>query len=236
MKTKLTERKGAKGLIIALLLAVIMIAGTVVPKEVIAGSTGFPWTHGDWSSRVRWEARKALSENASGTSSWPVSNSSYWLGDWDYVASDGYAYQRAILEASDVGPVTDIDNHHRGGWCTFFVRLVLYRATYWAGYGEHLTTPAYPDGLYAHVNGDYMTDRYDTVQPGWIFITTITPHYAIADQRANVNGQWGWWLIDSNFVESTPTYRYYIGKHFMSDATLRANSYRAWRPDRATAN
>lgn len=235
MKTERTERKGVKGLIMALLLAIIMIVETVIPSLVVAGTTGHLWTHGDWSSRVAWEARRALSESANGLSNWPVGNS--WLGDWNYVASDGYAYTMAAKEASDIGPVSDIDNHHRGGWCTFFVRLILYRATYWAGYGEHLTTPAYPAGLYDNVNGNYMTDRYDTVQPGWIFITTITPHYAIADQRANVNGQWGWWLIDSNYVETTKsTYRYYIGKHFMSDATLRANSYRAWRPDRATSN
>lgn len=234
MKTEYTERRGAKGLIIALLLAVIMITGMVIPSLVNAGSTGYSWTHGDWSSRVAWEARKALSESANGSSNWPVGN--YWLGDWNYVASDGYAYQRAVLEASDVGPVTDINNHHRGGWCTFFVRLILYRATYWAGYGEHLTTPDYPGSVYSWMDTKHMTQDFSSVRPGWILMTTVTPHYAIADSRVQVNGQWGWWIIDSNFVESYPTYAYYIGKHFMSDATLRANSYWAWLPSQATKN
>ena len=36
MKTKLTERKGAKGLIIALLLAVIMIVGVVLGARLAA--------------------------------------------------------------------------------------------------------------------------------------------------------------------------------------------------------
>lgn len=237
MKTKLTERKGAKGLIIALLLAVIMITGMVIPSYATVNGPGFTWNHGDYSSRVRWEARYALSRSANGTSTNPYGNS--WFGDWDYVASDSYAYNRAAAEAGWVvgGIATNTGispARYRGGWCTFFVRLILFRSTYWTGYGQHLTTPAFPEQVYAHVDGNYMTDRYDTVQPGWIFVTAVNQHYAVADERANVNGSWGWWFIDANYVGGNGNF--YIARHFMSDATLRANSYRAWRPDRATNN
>lgn len=51
---------------------------------------GSPWTHGDWSSRVAWEARYALSQSANGVSNFQTTNDSYgqrWYGDWNYVAS-----------------------------------------------------------------------------------------------------------------------------------------------------
>lgn len=243
MKTKLTERKGAKGLIIALLLAVSMIIGVVTISSATENE-GHYWTHGDWSSRVAWEARHALSRSATGSSAWPINSDSHgprWYGDWNYVADDWYAYGKAFNEAHGktypdlVGNVADDSlNHHRGGQCTFFVRLILLRATYWTGYGDHLTTPQYPNGLYAHVDGGYMTDNYASVQSGWVFITADNTHYAIADSRAYVNGQWGWWFIDANYVGGRGNF--FIGKHFMPDWKLRADNYRAWRPDRASYN
>ena len=200
---------------------------------------GFGWNYGDWSSRIAWEARYALSRSANGSSAWPVNPDKYgprWLGDWNYVDSDGYARDQAIEEATDVGPLGDTsDGHHLGGWCTFFVRLILYRATYWSGHGVHMTTPGFNGGVYSWCDGVHMTQNYWQAQPGWI-IASKDYHMGILDTRATVNGVVGWWIIDANWVGSESSYHYYIGRHFFPDTTLKTLGFWTWYPSWATTN
>jgi hypothetical protein len=199
---------------------------------------GFAWSHGDWCTRVVWEARHALSASASGVSNWPVSQDSYgprWYGDWNYVASDAYAYGKAAAEAGGVvGGVADASTgQHRGGWCTYFVRLILMRATYWAGFNEHLTTPGFPGSVYSWTNGASMTQDYGSMRPGFVF-SSPGRHMAIADVRATVNGRIGWYVIDANYVGGDGNF--FIGRHFLPDTVLKANNYWGWYPSWATTN
>lgn len=203
------------------------------------GGPGFTWTHGDWSFRVLWEARYALSQSANGISKLPISNvpgnNLGWYGDWDYPAKDLKALEQSKAEASGVvgslGP--DAYGHFRGGWCTFFVRLVLYRSSYWAGYNDHLVPPGFPLSVYTVTPS--MTNNYSLVKPGWVFASKSAVHMAIADSRATVDGKIGWWIIDANYVGGGNGY-FVIGKHFMSDAKLLSNGYLGWLPDWASSN
>lgn len=236
--TSCSEKKGGEvmGPEISQVNTAVAPDGKQEPKAVVIASDrtkpGFAWAYGDWSSRVAWEARRALSQRADGTSAWSITNG--YLGDWNYVASDGYARDQAMEEATDVGMLTDTsDGHHRGGWCTFFVRLVLYRASYWAGYGVHLTTPNFHQGVYSWCDPDHMTQRYWEVKPGWV-LSAPNYHMGIFDRRANVGGKDGWWVIDSNWVGGNGNF--WIGKHFMTDADLKAKNCWAWYPSWATTN
>lgn len=197
-----------------------------------------PFPGGDWSSRVLWEARYALSRSANGSSSAPIYENAgklkgFW-GDWDYANSDPYALGKAKEEAFGyVGLLGPANGHYRGGWCTFFARLVLYRATYWAGYGWHLTMPNYPGGVYSWCNGCCMSQDYGSARPGWLAMAKDV-HTAILEARAWDFGGWGWWVIDSNWTGGNGGY--YISKHFMTDAQLRAGGYWVWNPTWATTN
>lgn len=193
---------------------------------------------GDWSSRVAWEARKALDPRADGTSNYRISGDAYY-GDYDYARTDMTAYHNVMLESGyqygnttpgTVYPYNGLILWHEGT-CTWFVREVLYRASYWAGYGWHLTTPGYPGSVYTKVSG--MTQYYPTARPGWILVS-FGKHMAIADQRTTVNTKVGWWVIDSNYVGPGGTE--VIGRHFMSDEVLGAGGYWAWCPTWATTN
>ncbi len=66
------------------------------------------WTHGDWSSRVLYEARHALSKSNDGYSSNSDGSDIYqkWYGDWDYANDDATARDNAIEEGYGiVGPL-----------------------------------------------------------------------------------------------------------------------------------
>lgn len=200
---------------------------------------GHSWQHGDWTSRVLYEARYALNKNANGTSGVTQGSGAQqkWYGDWDYVSSDAVALAGAQTEAAGfVGTLSPAltsiipgKSVYRGGWCTFFVRLVLYRSTYY-NFVDHYTTPGFPDvGLYTIQ--DSMTQVYSNVQSGWVLLTPKNTHYAIAERREIVDGNVGWWVIDSNYVCS-----YCIGRHFFSDASLKTLGYYGWKPDRGTNN
>jgi hypothetical protein len=198
---------------------------------------GHAWQHGDWTARILYEARYALNADADGYSNIESGSgaSKKWYSDWNYVTSDSYAFTQASSEASNiVGTVTPAlwvpslgTSVYRGGWCTFFVRLVMYRATYWA-FDDHYTTPNYPNSSVYTIT-PAMTKNYASMQPGWVFLSPASTHYAIAEKRETIGGVAGWWMIDSNYVCS-----YCIGKHFMSDATLSNQGYYGWKPDRGT--
>lgn len=199
-----------------------------VTEQAVVGEA-HAWTHGDWSSRVAYEARYALSQSANGTSSLSRSGGGYY-GDWDYVGSDSFANNRATAEAggtSWTGVLGPYNGYYAGGECTYFVRLVLYRSTY-SSFSDHFTTPNYGVGSMYDINGE-MDSNPSNWQPGWAL--RGNGHYAFADQRTSVGGQNGWWVIDSNYVGS-----YRIGKHFFTDTQLASSSYYGWRPQRGSNN
>lgn len=196
---------------------------------------GHAWTHSDWSSRVLWEARYALSQNADGESSTSAGSGVYkkWYGDWNYTADDTYARNEAGYENWDiVGSLGYSNGYYLGGQCTYFVRLILYRATYW-NYDDHYTTPAYPSSVYTITGA--TTDDPSEFQAGWVLLTPTNTHYAIAEKRETIGGVTGWWVIDSNWVDYS-TQQFVIGKHFMSDSFLESQGYYGWQPDRGSNN
>lgn len=152
------------------------------------------------------------------------------MGGGDYVASDGYGYDMASKEAyNTVGPV----GPGKGGWCTFFVRLILYRSTYWSGYGQHLTTPGYPGSVYSWCYSPNMTQNYGSAKPGWVISSPSYSHMGILHERAYSEGAWGWFIIDSNWARP---YDYKIRRHFISDTKLKESGFWAWWPSWATPN
>ncbi len=206
--------------ILTVLLAVLAISSFSTSKAIAEVGESHNWTHSDWSSRVLWEARYALSQDADGYSSNYSGSglSKKWYGDWDYVNDDTTARDNARGEGYGImGPVGPYGSYYRGGQCTYFVRLILYRATYWY-FNDHYAMHNYPDSVYGNVNG--LEDDPTQFQPGWMLITATNTHYAIAEKRETISGVSGWWVIDSNWVGS-----YVIGKHFMSDATLQSQGY-----------
>ncbi len=218
------------------ILGLIMIC--LFPASNVFAEVGeaHEWTHGDWSSRVLWEAKYALSQAADGYSSNTTGSGIYkkWYGDWDYVNSDATARDNAKIEGYDImGPVgADGYGHYRGGECTYFVRLILYRATYWA-FNDHYAMHNYPDSVYSET--DNLESDPSNFQPGWMLLTPSNTHYAIAEKRETIDGVSGWWVIDSNWV-GWPDYTYVIGKHFMSDSLLINHGYYGTPPVLGTYN
>lgn len=201
-----------------------------------------PFPGGDWSSRVLWEARYALSQRADGSSKFPVYRTGSTLirefyGDWNYARSDPTAFNGVMAESHNQygnhWPGTAYGKYFHQGTCTWFVRELLYRSTYWAGYGWHLTTPGYPSSVYSWCDNAHMTQNYGSAKGGWV-ISSPGYHMAILEARAWDFGGWGWWVIDSNWVGGKGNEL--IGKHFMLDSDLKAKGFWAWCPTWATTN
>lgn len=241
---KQKERKMRYSIVLVLLATTASLSacgGDETPvgsiSQAVVGE-GHLWTHSDWSSRVAYEARYALSQSANGVSSRPIPGVGYY-GDWNYVANDSFAHSRASAEAGGgdwVGPVGESGGYYLGGQCTYFVRLVLYRATYWA-FSDHYTTPNYGmnpwHGMYEIGYIENKNAYPSQWQPGWVLLSATCGHYAIAEQRA-YNGGWGWWVIDSNYVGGGGNFR--IGKHFFTDSQLVNCNYFGSQPYRASYN
>lgn len=220
------------------LAKLVLISCILLPTAHAEARSGeaHTWNHGDWTSRVLWEARRALSQSASGYSSNSAGSGQYqkWYADWNYVASDPWARDRAQAEGYYImGPVTPTGGYYRGGECTYFVRLILFRSTYWA-YWDHYAMHNYPNSVYGNVQvSATMTNQPNQFRPGWMLIRAdpSSPHYAIAEKRATVGGKAGWWVIDSNWVAP-----HIIGKHFMSDDFLKQQKYHGTAPQKGTWN
>lgn len=196
-----------------------------------------PWSHGDWSWRILYEARHAVKKWGGECLSNPSNPGLYdkCFGSWNYVASDWNAYFRSWEEADGVaGNIGYYNGYNHGGECTFFVRLVLYRSTAWA-FNDHYTMPGHPY-LTVYTIRENMTPYPNQWQPGWV--VRSNGHFAIAEKRATVQGYSGWWIIDSNWVLNYAPYyeKYVIGKHFMTDNQLSSQGYYGWNPDLATYN
>lgn len=230
---------------IFLLISALVLAGCQKDDELIAEKkldsdislksigNSHVWTHGDWSSRILYEARYALSSAyANGYSSNTTGSGIYqkWYGDWDYTSDDIYARDQAEAEGYGImGLVGPDGSYYLGGECTYFVRLILFRSTYW-NFNDHYAMPNYPGSVY---DQSLLAKEDDPTQfqPGWVLFTITNRHYAISEKRATIGGVSGWWVIDSNWVRS-----YTIGKHFMSDTQLINLGYRGMLPDLGTDN
>ena len=246
-----------KWVLVVLVAAALMVGCGDVTNKVAAPTTEpqteptnavnkatIRWQAGDWSANVAWEARHAMSNKHDGTSNWPVPSDAYgprWLADrcytgsWNGEANDPFALSKASAEAFGyVGTVGHESggSHHYSGWCTFLVRLILYRSSYGLNNGYHLTTPNYGKGsMWDWCNSAYMTRSFETAKPGWCaFKPPPSEHALILDQRATVNDRDGWWVIDGNYVGT-----WLIGRHFMPMTVLKAQ-YWAWAPTLATSN
>lgn len=160
MKIEHTERKGTKGLIIALLLAVIMIIGVAVSSEARLASTN--------RHAAVMEAYYALDPGHYGFSSKLINGS--FVSDWNYIASDLNAYNKvqqgpAYPSGPTAWPSTDQSLFYtnvgrygiysnsgdsygpigRGGQCKFFVDTLLFRSEAASRINGAYVLPSYYD-------------------------------------------------------------------------------------------
>lgn len=169
---------------------------------------------------LRWEMRYALSRRVDGTSG--LTYQGKYMGDWNYVTggTDNWAFDKKRAEYSGGTGTVGFGPYGRGGWCKFFVDLLLFRSSYGLGNGYHLYLPG--GYTYATVNPRYAA-------PGWVLQSTM-PHTALVDApHYNSAGQHdGWWVIDANWVGGNG--QFYISRHFFTFTDLDANSFKAWKP------
>lgn len=212
---------------------------TMTPGDTTTGRIGKPgvgqMATTTWNSPpyILSEARYALSQSRSGTSTRTYNG--YYMGDWNWPTggSDNWAFEKVKKDyASAIGTV-GMGTYEYGGWCKFFVSLALFRSSYGLGNNNHLYLPA--GYTYADTDPKYAG-------PGWVLQSTM-PHTAIIDSpHYNANGvQDGWWVIDSNWIGTTSykdasgvwqsNYSYWVGKHWMSFSTLSTKGFKAWKPN-----
>ncbi len=179
------------------------------------------YTGVDWSNNVFSEACYALNVYRTGSST--IVYKGIHLGDWDYVRSDNTALN--VMTSYIGGTVNrgSIDGTygggHLGGYCKFFVDLVLYRSSYGIGNGWHLVLPG---GGYDY--SGYMTPCDITqAKTGWV-IQHLSPGEHSAIVAANLG--WGLDLIDSNNVDRNGTF--VIARH--SFAWNQLGGYTAYKP------
>lgn len=194
------------------------------PDSTLAGQKPgvepFATYGGDWSNNIISEAFYTLNRYRTGTSG--VIYQGQALSDWPYVASDpgalssmtsyiGGTYWRGGIDGTWNGG-------SRGGYCKFFVDLVLYRSSYGIGNGYHLVLPAgtYNYGGYMPAYDVHQASRGMVVQRGG-----SNPHSAIV--VANLG--WGLDLIDSNYIGGDGNF--VIARHALSWSQL--SSFTAYR-------
>lgn len=182
---------------------------------------------GDWSNNIISEAFYTLNIYHTGSSNCVYRGMA--MSDWPRQV--GYTYPRGDPDALRVvsayigGPnVGNIDGTYngcagRGGYCKFFVDLVLYRSSYGIGGGWHLVLPP---GTYDY--SAFMTPYgVSQAQRGWV-IQRGGPYPHTAIVAANLG--WGLDLIDSNNVDKDGLY--VIARHAFSWGEL--GGYTAYRP------
>ncbi len=180
------------------------------------------------------EARYTLNPSRSGTST--LTYNGQYMGDWNWATggSDNGAFQKVSADYGGATGTVGFNRFEQGGWCKFFVSLVLYRCSYGIGNNNHLYLPS--GYTYADTDPKYAG-------PGWVLQSTM-PHTAIIDSpHYNPSGiQDGWWVIDSNWIGTTAikdrygkvvgyNYSYWVGRHFMSFDVLKSKGFKAWRPN-----
>lgn len=175
---------------------------------------------GDWSNNILSEAYYSLNRYRTGSSNCIYQGMA--MSDWDYVPNDPGALTVVTnyIGSANRGGITGTWNGccHRGGYCKFFVDLVLYWSSYGIGNGWHLVLPG---GTYYY--GGYMP-AYDVrqAQPGWVIQRAgSNPHTAIVARNLG----WGLDLIDSNYTGGNGNF--VISRHALSWADL--YGYTAYR-------
>lgn len=220
----------------ALALAVVLVSGCDMkgqsPLEPLLGTEESEGKHRRdpsiaavgpaWESYIVSEAYYALCQQRNGSSHLVYNGLA--MSDWDYPHSDSYALNRLIANyGSDTGPLGLWQSRYRqGGWCKFFVDMVLYRSSY--GYPNgHLFLPTGYVFSPAHGVGE--------AQPGWILQAPSKVHTAIVVARLSN----GLDVIDANWIgtykrpDGSMAYSYAIGRHVITWQTLSDNKYAAYR-------
>lgn len=210
--------------------------GTVIQPDVIVRPDASPTAvySGDWTNNILSEARYALNTCRCGSST--KTYSGQYMGDWNWPTggSDNGAFQNVSRDYGGATGTVGMGTYEYGGWCKFFVSLVLYRSSYGLGNRYHLYLPT----GYTYAGTDPRN-----AGPGWVLQTT-SPHTAIIDSpHYNSSGvRDGWWLIDSNWIGTTANkdangrivsynYSYWVGKHWMSFTALDQKGFKAWKPN-----
>jgi hypothetical protein len=181
--------------------------------------------YGDWTNNILSEARYTLNPSRSGTSN--LTYNGQYMGDWNWPTggSDNWAFQKVSADYAGATGTVGFSRFEQGGWCKFFVSLVLFRCSYGLGNNYHLYLP------YGYI---YATIDPRNAGPGWVLQSTM-PHTAIIDSpHYNSSGvRDGWWVIDSNWIGTYKNsagqwvYSYWVGKHWMSFSSLDANKFKA---------
>ncbi|MEK7637605.1 MAG: hypothetical protein AAB402_04455 [Patescibacteria group bacterium] len=190
-------------------------AGMVKPGAGTMATYG-----GDWSNNIISEVYYSLNKYRTGTSG--VVYQGLALSDWGYARDDTGALNAMTIYigSGNRGGIDGTWNRgSRGGYCKFFVDLVLYRSSYGIGGGYHLVLPAgtFNYGSYMPAYGVQQATRGMVIQRGGTY-----PHTAIV--VANLG--WGLDLIDSNFTGGDGNY--VISRHALAWTDLAGyTAYRA---------
>lgn len=182
-----------------------------------------------WGDRVVSEAFFALNQYRTGTSN--VIYHGLAMSDWNYIESDRTADERiseyiggcgnrggaggyALLEDWD----RQLDACHKGGYCRYFVDLVLYRSSYGWGGGQHLVID--------RSGTNYATESTRSAQKGWVIQANgrYGPHTAIVV----VVYPGGLDVVDSNWTGGNGNFL--ISRHFFSWSTLDDWGFKAYNP------
>ena len=192
----------------------------------------------DKRQRVVQEAFFALSQGRSGTSGKQIPNTSNYLGDWNYLASDFNAYNQiktwyTVASTwnnyfndpqgygfSEMGG--DYGNVGRGGQCRSFANLVFYRSGVFP-----YAFPSY-DNMPAE-----SISNLNQAQPGDLIFSLTAYHTAIVMnvERDGSNRIISINVIDSNFVsdnKNNESDREVIARHNKELSYWQDNQYMIW--------
>jgi len=190
-----------------------------------------PQYRANWYNNIVSEAFFALNQYRTGSSN--VTYHGWAMSDWAYVESDRDADKRISWyiggcvnrgQAGSYRWMRDWDGTQKkcrkGGYCRYFVNLVLYRCSYGWGGGKHLVLP--------RSGTSYANRNIRDARRGWVIQANGShgPHTAIVVEVY----PGGLDVVDSNWVGSEGTYRYLISRHFMSWSKLNAWGFKAYDP------
>jgi len=181
-----------------------------------------------WGNRIVSEAFYSLNRWRTGTSNAVYAGLAF--SDWSYVESDRGALDKITWWIGGYGNrgIIGRDSHgfERGGYCRFFVNLILYRSSY----GYYLGHLVLPRSGWPNKNHSVYS-----AAPGWVIYTTgPVPHWAIVVKNLG----WGLDVIDSNYKHPSWwiksgwkwDYGFYICRHPFSWQELISKGYRAYCP------
>ncbi|USN53780.1 MAG: hypothetical protein H6760_01260 [Candidatus Nomurabacteria bacterium] len=184
----------------------------------------------EWYNQVVSEAKYTLCQLRNGTSHEVYQGKA--MGDWPYPHQGDCCNALGVVRqymygGGSPGPLGEWNGFQQGGWCKFFVNLVLYRSSY--GYpGGHLLLPT---STYRYNNPRPVSEA----QPGWILQSETLPHTAIVVER--LGG--GLDVIDSNWIgtykrpDGSYYYSYAIARHEITNTELDRYDFMAYRPHEA---